>query len=113
MSEERDLGAVSGHGVVLTGNALVPLGIVVSIILSAVGAAWYISGELHMIQNEIMAIRIEQREIKNSLRNARASIFSPIDARIWAGQFATMNPTLKVPEPIHYPLPGETSPENP
>lgn len=116
--EDPDRGAVVGHGIVLTGSALVPLGLVVTICGTLVGTAWWVNDEIHSareaiygelasVRQEILSVRDEVADLSLDLRLARTSRFTQIDAKFWAQQFATLNPLIKVPEPVHIQLPGE------
>ncbi len=105
----------NGRRIVISGNLLMPLGVVCVVVGVIVGGAWWIRdtvvGGQAALRADMLQMRVElQREldgIKRQVEISTGSRYTLIDAQIWSEKFKQSNRDLIVPEPIHYPLPGE------
>lgn len=91
--------------IVLTRESLVPIGGAISIVLSLVGATWWLSGRLNQADNDnaerFQELRVEVRELKYRIDRSEQTSrdrWTATHQRLWAAEMRRANPTLDVPD---------------
>lgn len=127
-TDDRRPDAVGLAGAVVNGNGngrapviidkatLVPLGLVFSMVLTALSAFTWANAQLSKLDARLVAIdakieaaRVEREAMSNLFALGLSSRWTEIDMKLWAERLRRSNGELDVPEPEHSELPGEST----
>jgi hypothetical protein len=98
-------------------DTLVPIGLLVSVVMSAVGAVWWISSTIHELtqqqreawfvqqtamlelKGQLDVLKSELRLVASQVQDGSSDRWRFADMVAWAKLLAAQNPTLTIPQP--------------
>lgn len=83
--------------IVITATTLVPLGLAVIVVVTALTLKTWIDTQFETMNTSIRELQYQMRRFEDALANGTQDSWHGISMELWAERLARANPTLQVP----------------